>query len=111
MLPPCLSLPLALPFRLWCPVSSPPPFARPPTEDVALYWSFKSGGHYSVFRALEPGLRHTWHERTCDPLSAHYRDCRRSRYENYGSGTFLGEALEDAGVDLGRVIGRRGAPL
>lgn len=46
-----------------------------------------------------------------DPLSSHYRDCRRSRYENYGSGTFLGEALEDAGVDLGRVIGRRGAPL
>lgn len=80
-------------------------------EDVALYWSFKSGGHYSVFRALEPGLRHTWHERTCDPLSAHYRDCRRSRYENYGSGAFLGQALEEAGVDLGRVIGHRGAPL
>lgn len=92
-------------------VSPPSVLHAHPTEDVALYWQFKSGGHYSVFRALEPGLRHTWHERTCDPLSSHYRDCRRSRYENYGSGTFLGEALEDAGVDLGRVIGRRGAPL
>ncbi|OSX74277.1 hypothetical protein BU14_0297s0004, partial [Porphyra umbilicalis] len=80
-------------------------------EDVALYWAFKTSDTYSVFRALEPGLRHTWHERTCERRSPHYRDCRRSRYENYGSGAYLGRVLEDAGMDLEHVFKHRAAPL
>jgi Chondroitin N-acetylgalactosaminyltransferase len=70
-------------------------------EDLDLMVQFlRRPWRYSVFRAVEPSLRHRWHVKQCWRDSANYADCMQVAYAALGSPGRLGSLLGESGTDL-----------
>eukprot|EP00795_Rhopilema_esculentum_P005840 gene5840-11159_t len=68
-------------------------------EDVELYERFVSSNAYDVFRAIEPGLVHVYHDITCakDLPEKQLKMCFNSKAGTYGSQKKLYEIILDKG--------------
>eukprot|EP00039_Didymoeca_costata_P000886 m.47772 g.47772 ORF g.47772 m.47772 type:complete len:488 (-) comp10532_c0_seq2:52-1515(-) len=76
------------------------------SEDVKLFDRMVRKSNLEIFRAVEPGLIHKWHEKVCDNNVGDKKlsRCRRSAAEYEGSKSAIGEMLmacvEENGVNL-----------
>ncbi len=68
-------------------------------EDVDLYERYVSNPKYEVFRAIDPGLVHVYHEVTCakDLPAKQLSMCYDSKAGTYGSQRKIYELLVDKG--------------
>lgn len=68
-------------------------------EDVALSQAFLNDSRYEVFRAVEPSLRHKWHAKRCEPLTASYHDCISVTFQQLGTLKTVGRYLLEKNID------------
>lgn len=68
-------------------------------EDVALSEAFLNDSRYEVFRAVEPSLRHKWHEKLCEPLTPAYHDCISMTFQQLGTLKTVGRYLLEKNID------------
>jgi hypothetical protein len=70
-------------------------------EDLDLMVQFlRRPWQFSVFRAVEPGLRHRWHVKRCARNSPQYGDCMQIAHTALGSSGRLGSISFETGSDL-----------
>lgn len=62
-------------------------------EDYVLDLAFKNDSRYTVFRAIEPALRHKWHTKHCEPFTPAYEDCLSVKFQQLGPMASVGKFL------------------
>ncbi|CAN8074754.1 unnamed protein product [Agarophyton chilense] len=75
-------------------------------EDDLLKDLFLRHPAYEVFRAVEPALRHKWHQKMCDSSTASYLACVTIKSRQLGIPQYLIEALSGEGIDVDDVLAK-----
>lgn len=63
------------------------------SEDVYQFEKVRNASHLVAFRAVEPGILHRWHTKSCDASSAAYEECMRTNFATMGHPIRIGPAL------------------
>lgn len=71
-------------------------------EDVILSQAFLTDSRYEVFRAIEPALRHKWHMKHCEQMTAAYDDCIEIAFQQLGTMASVGRHLLKKKLDAQR---------
>lgn len=69
------------------------------TEDRVLHEAFMKSKQFEVFRAVDPALRHKWHIKHCELLTAAYEDCLAVTFQQLGDMKGVGKFMLDRGMD------------
>ena len=70
------------------------------SEDVYQFELVRNNTNLIAFRAVDSGLLHRWHSKTCDSLSTAYHDCMKTNFVTMGHPLRIGKALLESVTDV-----------
>lgn len=70
------------------------------SEDVYQFELVRNNTSLIAFRAVDSGLLHRWHSKTCDKSSIAYHDCMKTNFVTMGHPLRIGETLLESVTDV-----------